>query len=153
MVGETPCLGLGARQDVGEVVAERVDRVHRERHAASKQHLREPRFSRFSQVRGRGSVSWRAIPSEAARLGTTGGDNMPRYYCDYCDVYLTHDSAAVRKAHNTGRKHKVRIVSPRVAVRFFSPTHVLCSELCARLLCAVRRERCPGHHRHAHSRV
>ncbi len=33
---------------------------------------------------------------------------MPRYYCDYCDVYLTHDSTAVRKAHNTGRKHKVR---------------------------------------------
>jgi U1 small nuclear ribonucleoprotein C len=32
---------------------------------------------------------------------------MPRYYCDYCDVYLTHDSPAVRKAHNTGRKHKV----------------------------------------------
>lgn len=31
---------------------------------------------------------------------------MPRYYCDYCDAYLTHDSAKVRKAHNAGRKHK-----------------------------------------------
>lgn len=31
---------------------------------------------------------------------------MPRYYCDYCDAYLTHDSAAVRKQHNSGFKHK-----------------------------------------------
>ncbi|KAL0458012.1 UNVERIFIED_CONTAM: U1 small nuclear ribonucleoprotein C [Sesamum latifolium] len=25
---------------------------------------------------------------------------MPRYYCDYCDTYLTHDSPSVRKQHN-----------------------------------------------------
>eukprot|EP01134_Creolimax_fragrantissima_P000536 CFRG0536T1 len=31
---------------------------------------------------------------------------MGRYYCDYCDAYLTHDSASVRKTHNHGRKHK-----------------------------------------------
>ena len=31
---------------------------------------------------------------------------MPRYYCDYCDAYLTHDSASVRKQHNSGFKHK-----------------------------------------------
>ncbi|KAF2243936.1 hypothetical protein BU26DRAFT_436375, partial [Trematosphaeria pertusa] len=24
---------------------------------------------------------------------------------DYCDVYLTHDSMSVRKAHNNGRNH------------------------------------------------
>lgn len=24
---------------------------------------------------------------------------------DYCDVYLTHDSMSVRKAHNAGRNH------------------------------------------------
>ncbi|KAF2193729.1 zf-U1-domain-containing protein, partial [Zopfia rhizophila CBS 207.26] len=24
---------------------------------------------------------------------------------DYCDVYLTHDSMSVRKAHNSGRNH------------------------------------------------
>jgi len=30
---------------------------------------------------------------------------MPKYYCDYCDVYLTHDSTSVRKAHNSGRNH------------------------------------------------
>jgi len=31
---------------------------------------------------------------------------MPKYYCDYCDTYLTHDSPSVRKTHNNGRKHK-----------------------------------------------
>lgn len=31
---------------------------------------------------------------------------MPKYYCDYCDTYLTHDSPSVRKTHCTGRKHK-----------------------------------------------
>ncbi|ORX74325.1 zf-U1-domain-containing protein [Linderina pennispora] len=30
---------------------------------------------------------------------------MPKYYCDYCDIFLTHDSPSVRKAHNTGWKH------------------------------------------------
>ena len=33
---------------------------------------------------------------------------MPRYYCDFCDAYLTHDSRSVRKQHNAGFKHKVR---------------------------------------------
>ncbi|XP_066321619.1 U1 small nuclear ribonucleoprotein C-2-like isoform X2 [Miscanthus floridulus] len=31
---------------------------------------------------------------------------MPRYYCDYCDTYLIHDSPSVRKQHNAGYKHK-----------------------------------------------
>merc|ERR1712071_625035 len=31
---------------------------------------------------------------------------MGKYYCDYCDTYLTHDSRSVRKTHLTGRKHK-----------------------------------------------
>ncbi|ORX53536.1 zf-U1-domain-containing protein [Hesseltinella vesiculosa] len=30
---------------------------------------------------------------------------MPKYYCEYCDVYLTHDSPSVRKGHNAGRNH------------------------------------------------
>ncbi|KAI3459315.1 hypothetical protein Pfo_015978 [Paulownia fortunei] len=34
---------------------------------------------------------------------------MPRYYCDYCDTYLTHDSPSVRKQHNAGYKHKANI--------------------------------------------
>jgi U1 small nuclear ribonucleoprotein C len=31
---------------------------------------------------------------------------MGRYYCDYCDTYLTHDSPSVRKVHIKGRKHR-----------------------------------------------
>ncbi|KAL0214511.1 hypothetical protein P9112_006695 [Eukaryota sp. TZLM1-RC] len=31
---------------------------------------------------------------------------MPRYYCEYCDVYLAFDSPSVRKDHNEGWKHK-----------------------------------------------
>ena len=38
-----------------------------------------------------------------------GGLEMPRYYCDYCDAYLTHDSASVRKQHNIGFKHKANV--------------------------------------------
>lgn len=31
---------------------------------------------------------------------------MPKYFCDYCDAYLTHDSPSVRKTHCAGRKHR-----------------------------------------------
>ncbi|KAL4242004.1 U1 small nuclear ribonucleoprotein C [Abortiporus biennis] len=34
---------------------------------------------------------------------------MPKHYCDYCDVFLTHDSASVRKAHNNGRNHLANV--------------------------------------------
>ncbi|EIE18536.1 zf-U1-domain-containing protein [Coccomyxa subellipsoidea C-169] len=34
---------------------------------------------------------------------------MTRYYCDYCDTYLTHDSPVVRKQHNDGYKHKANV--------------------------------------------
>jgi len=34
---------------------------------------------------------------------------MPKYYCDYCDVYLTHDSSSVRKAHNYGKNHNMNV--------------------------------------------
>ena len=30
---------------------------------------------------------------------------MPKFYCDYCDAYLAHDSAAGRKQHTRGWKH------------------------------------------------
>ncbi|KFM22810.1 U1 small nuclear ribonucleoprotein C [Auxenochlorella protothecoides] len=36
---------------------------------------------------------------------------MPRYYCDYCDAYLTHDSPVVGKQHNSGYKHKANVKS------------------------------------------
>jgi U1 small nuclear ribonucleoprotein C len=28
---------------------------------------------------------------------------------DYCDIYLTHDSLAVRRAHNSGWKHQAQV--------------------------------------------
>eukprot|EP01040_Poterioochromonas_malhamensis_P007558 gene7558-8160_t len=31
---------------------------------------------------------------------------MPRYYCDYCDAYLTHDSMTGRQQHMRGWKHR-----------------------------------------------
>ncbi|KAJ3046181.1 hypothetical protein HK097_000963, partial [Rhizophlyctis rosea] len=34
---------------------------------------------------------------------------MPKYYCDYCDIFLTHDSPSVRKAHNSGWKHRMHV--------------------------------------------
>ncbi|EGZ29404.1 hypothetical protein PHYSODRAFT_476304 [Phytophthora sojae] len=34
---------------------------------------------------------------------------MPRYYCDYCDTYLTHDSVPGRKQHNRGWKHRENV--------------------------------------------
>jgi U1 small nuclear ribonucleoprotein C len=30
---------------------------------------------------------------------------MPKYYCDYCKSYLTHDTMSVRKSHLMGRNH------------------------------------------------
>lgn len=41
-----------------------------------------------------------------SRLHST---RMPKYYCDYCDTYLTHDSPSVRKTHCQGRKHKENV--------------------------------------------
>ncbi|KAK9456345.1 U1 zinc finger-domain-containing protein [Dipodascopsis uninucleata] len=35
---------------------------------------------------------------------------MPKYFCDYCDVFLTHDSISVRKAHNSGKNHIKNVV-------------------------------------------
>lgn len=35
---------------------------------------------------------------------------LPPRTGDYCDVYLTHDSMSVRKAHNSGRNHLRNVV-------------------------------------------
>jgi U1 small nuclear ribonucleoprotein C len=40
---------------------------------------------------------------------TNSSQKMPKYYCDYCDTYLTHDSPSVRKTHCQGRKHKENV--------------------------------------------
>jgi U1 small nuclear ribonucleoprotein C len=34
---------------------------------------------------------------------------MPKFYCDYCDIFLTHDSMRVRNDHNAGWKHKMHL--------------------------------------------
>ncbi|KFD53791.1 hypothetical protein M513_05297 [Trichuris suis] len=34
---------------------------------------------------------------------------MPKYFCDYCDTFLTHDTPSVRKTHNSGRKHRENV--------------------------------------------
>jgi hypothetical protein len=31
---------------------------------------------------------------------------MTRYFCDYCDAYLTHKSASARAQHERGAKHR-----------------------------------------------
>ena len=36
---------------------------------------------------------------------------MPRYYCDYCDMYLSHDSAGGRKEHIRGWKHRDNVMA------------------------------------------
>lgn len=34
---------------------------------------------------------------------------MPKYYCDYCDIYLTHNSLKARKDHIAGYKHRDQV--------------------------------------------
>jgi len=34
---------------------------------------------------------------------------MPKFYCDYCDVDLTHDSYNGRRQHNYGWKHRENV--------------------------------------------
>lgn len=34
---------------------------------------------------------------------------MPKYYCDYCATFLTHDSKSVRTSHISGWKHKASV--------------------------------------------
>ena len=34
---------------------------------------------------------------------------MPRFYCDYCDAYLTHDSMSGRQQHIRGKHDAVTV--------------------------------------------
>ncbi|KAJ5043499.1 hypothetical protein NUH16_000288 [Penicillium rubens] len=45
-----------------------------------------------------------------ARGGENGNFEIEHKEGDYCDVYLTHDSMSVRKAHNSGRNHLRNVV-------------------------------------------
>jgi len=31
---------------------------------------------------------------------------MPKFYCEYCGIYLTHSSPSGRKQHSKGKKHE-----------------------------------------------
>ncbi|XP_065400200.1 U1 small nuclear ribonucleoprotein C isoform X5 [Macaca fascicularis] len=64
-----------------------------------------------SLVEFRGVVADCARHFRASRNGVANGlqSNMPKFYCDYCDTYLTHDSPSVRKTHCSGRKHKENV--------------------------------------------
>ncbi|XP_075766184.1 U1 small nuclear ribonucleoprotein C isoform X2 [Pelodiscus sinensis] len=53
----------------------------------------------------RSRVVIRSLPAGGAGVPS----NMPKFYCDYCDTYLTHDSPSVRKTHCSGRKHKENV--------------------------------------------
>ena len=37
------------------------------------------------------------------------GSRKQRYYCDYCDSFLTHESRSVRREHDSGYKHKSNV--------------------------------------------
>lgn len=44
------------------------------------------------------------------RMLTPTRARVETVFCDYCDVYLTHDSMSVRKAHNSGRNHLRNVI-------------------------------------------
>ena len=56
-----------------------------------------------------------------------------------CDAFLTHDSPAVRKQHNSGYKHKSNVKSYYLLVRLLC----LCTRRACLLVCSPARG--PGH--------
>jgi hypothetical protein len=42
--------------------------------------------------------------------GVDAPSQMPRYYCEYCDISLTHSSVPGRKQHHSGRKHIMNVI-------------------------------------------
>lgn len=46
---------------------------------------------------------------------------MPKYLCEYCDVFLTHDSQHGRRQHGRGRKHQENV---RLYYMNFLKTHI-----------------------------
>lgn len=46
----------------------------------------------------------------ALHIPNPGTFDMLIHPGDYCDVYLTHDSMSVRKAHNAGRNHERNVL-------------------------------------------
>ncbi|SIO73377.1 U1 small nuclear ribonucleoprotein C [Babesia microti strain RI] len=49
---------------------------------------------------------------------------MPKFYCEYCNIYLTHSSPAGRKQHSQGKKHinaKIEYYQNLIRERGFQP--------------------------------
>jgi hypothetical protein len=51
---------------------------------------------------------------------------MPRYYCDYCDMYLTNYSTTGRKQHNYGWKQH-NYVRENYSIKFVRMRFHICS--------------------------
>ena len=68
-----------------------------------------------------------------------------KFYCDYCDTFLTHNSPSVRKTHNGGRKHKdnvrmfYQMVSFAIHLSFHSPLFQWLEEQTQKLVDATAR--------------
>ncbi|CAK7293914.1 U1 small nuclear ribonucleoprotein C [Vulpes lagopus] len=82
----------------------RTQRVAARASALQRGHTREDAEFSFSAQAPNHTIrtGWAAWDRVANSLQS----NMPKFYCDYCDTYLTHDSPPVRKTQRSGRKHK-----------------------------------------------
>ncbi|MBI20063.1 MAG: hypothetical protein CMB73_05760 [Euryarchaeota archaeon] len=52
------------------------------------------------------------------------------YFTDYCDTHLTHDSATVRKQHNSGFKHKANVRAYYAQFQLLPATVETCVQKC-----------------------
>lgn len=64
---------------------------------------------------------------------------MGKFYCGYCDTYLTHDSASVRRSHLNGRMHQALYAEHYERVRREHPFEDVCRPTPAVSLRAVYR--------------
>lgn len=73
-------------------------------------HLEAKIFHRFDLTSGPFSSFPLALRLSAHPLPPCAWNHvMPKYYCDYCDTFLTHDSASVRKSHMEGTRHQAAV--------------------------------------------
>ena len=91
---------MAARRGCGHDAEARIDRARGGRH--------------FADARSRGSAS--RLLCHAAAVA------MPRYYCEYCDISLTHSSVPGRKQHHSGRKHIMNFIEYWAAFQSAVPT-------------------------------
>lgn len=66
-------------------------------------------FRQIPILWNRSYITLQHIPPSALIPTLPHDPNMGKCYCDYCDVFLTNDSVAVRKQHNEGNRHKYNV--------------------------------------------